>query len=67
MEQVEIPGLPVAVARIGPGTWSFGSQAFGGREEAESVRTVHAALGAACTASPRSPTARSAAACSPAG
>jgi aryl-alcohol dehydrogenase-like predicted oxidoreductase len=46
MEHVEIPGLPVPVSRIALGTWSFGGQTFGGRDEAESVRTVHAALDA---------------------
>jgi aryl-alcohol dehydrogenase-like predicted oxidoreductase len=46
MEYVEIPGLPFPVSRIGLGTWAIGGRMWGGSEEAEAIRTIHAALDA---------------------
>lgn len=44
MEHVEIRGLPRAASRIGLGTWSIGGTAWTAADEAEAVRTIHAAL-----------------------
>lgn len=44
MEHVEIQGLPRPVSRIGLGTWAIGGVVWGAGEEAEAVRTIHAAL-----------------------
>jgi len=44
MEQVEIRGLPRPVSRIGLGTWSIGGTQWSATDEAEAVRTIHAAL-----------------------
>jgi aryl-alcohol dehydrogenase-like predicted oxidoreductase len=44
MEQVEIRGLPRPVSRIGLGTWSIGGSVWSASDEAEAVRTIHAAL-----------------------
>jgi aryl-alcohol dehydrogenase-like predicted oxidoreductase len=44
MEKTKIQGIPVAVSRIGLGTWAMGGWQWGGADDDESVRTIHAAL-----------------------
>jgi len=44
METFHIPGTGLAPSRIGLGTWAIGGWQWGGTDEAESVRTIHAAL-----------------------
>jgi aryl-alcohol dehydrogenase-like predicted oxidoreductase len=44
METVRIKGIPMAVSRIGLGTWAMGGWQWGGTDDDESVRTIHAAL-----------------------
>ncbi|WP_327002875.1 aldo/keto reductase [Dactylosporangium sp. NBC_01737] len=44
MEQTQIPGVPVPASRIGLGTWAMGGYQWGGADDDESVRTIHAAL-----------------------
>jgi aryl-alcohol dehydrogenase-like predicted oxidoreductase len=44
MEYVSIPGLPFPASRVGLGTWAIGGWRWGGTDEAEAVRTIHAAL-----------------------
>jgi len=44
MEFFRIPGTDLAPSRIGLGTWAIGGWMWGGTDEAESVRTIHAAL-----------------------
>jgi aryl-alcohol dehydrogenase-like predicted oxidoreductase len=44
MEAFRIPGTSVAPSRIGLGTWAIGGWMWGGTDEAESIRTIHAAL-----------------------
>src|SRR3984957_17669683 len=44
METFRIPGTKLAPSRIGLGTWAIGGWMWGGTDEAESIRTVHAAL-----------------------
>jgi len=44
MEIFRIPGTDVAPSRIGLGTWAIGGWMWGGTDEAESIRTIHAAL-----------------------
>jgi aryl-alcohol dehydrogenase-like predicted oxidoreductase len=44
MESIEIAGTPLVVSRIGLGTWAIGGWMWGGTDEAESMRTIHAAL-----------------------
>jgi aryl-alcohol dehydrogenase-like predicted oxidoreductase len=44
MEYVSIPGLPFPASRIGLGTWAIGGWMWGGTDEADAIRTVHAAL-----------------------
>lgn len=46
MEYVSIPGLPFPASRIGLGTWAIGGWMWGGTDEAEAIRTIHAALDA---------------------
>lgn len=46
MEYVEIRGLPFPVSRIGIGTWAIGGVTWGGADEAEAIRTLHAAFDA---------------------
>src|SRR5215813_6616054 len=35
---------PVAMSRVGLGTWAIGGWMWGGSDERESIRTIHAAL-----------------------
>jgi len=44
VEYTEIPGTGIRVSRVGLGTWAIGGWMWGGTDEAESVRTIHAAL-----------------------
>ncbi|MEJ2671333.1 MAG: aldo/keto reductase [Deltaproteobacteria bacterium] len=44
MEYTQIPGTDFQVSRISLGTWAIGGWMWGGTDEAESIRTIHAAL-----------------------
>jgi aryl-alcohol dehydrogenase-like predicted oxidoreductase len=44
MEPVKIPGLTLSPSRIGLGTWAIGGWMWGGTDEEQSIRTIHAAL-----------------------
>ncbi|MFZ0422017.1 MAG: aldo/keto reductase [Xanthobacteraceae bacterium] len=44
IESFPIPGTDLAPSRIGLGTWAIGGWMWGGTDEAESIRTIHAAL-----------------------
>jgi len=44
METFHIPGTDLTPSRIGLGTWAIGGWMWGGTDEAESVRTIQAAL-----------------------
>src|SRR5580704_13980543 len=44
METFRIPGTGVVPSRIGLGTWAIGGWMWGGTDEAESIRTIQAAL-----------------------
>src|ERR1700740_2723806 len=44
MEFANIPGTSLRVPRIGLGTWAIGGWMWGGTDEEESVKTIHAAV-----------------------
>ncbi|MCL2725315.1 MAG: aldo/keto reductase [Polyangiaceae bacterium] len=44
METKRIPDLPILASRVGLGTWAMGGFQWGGSNDDESVRTIHAAL-----------------------
>ncbi len=44
LEFTDIQGTNLISARIGLGTWAIGGWMWGGSDEAESIRTIHAAL-----------------------
>lgn len=44
MECTEISGTDMKVSRIAQGTWAIGGWMWGGTDERESIRTIHAAL-----------------------
>jgi aryl-alcohol dehydrogenase-like predicted oxidoreductase len=44
MELIEIEGTSLRVSRVALGTWAIGGWLWGGTEEGESIRTIHAAL-----------------------
>jgi aryl-alcohol dehydrogenase-like predicted oxidoreductase len=44
MEYTKIPDIPLDASRLGLGTWAFGGFQWGGSNDDESVRTIHAAL-----------------------
>ncbi|NBC31694.1 MAG: general stress protein [Alphaproteobacteria bacterium] len=44
MERTQLPGLDRPVSRIGLGTWAIGGWMWGGTDEAESIRTIQAAI-----------------------
>jgi aryl-alcohol dehydrogenase-like predicted oxidoreductase len=44
METFRIPGTDLTPSRIGLGTWAIGGWMWGGTDERESIRTIHAAL-----------------------
>ncbi len=46
MEYVTIPGTDMRATRVALGTWAIGGWMWGGTDEAESIRTIHAALDA---------------------
>ncbi|NIR31116.1 MAG: aldo/keto reductase [Gammaproteobacteria bacterium] len=49
MQTMPIPGTELRPSRIGLGTWAIGGWMWGGSDERESVRTIHAALDAGIT------------------
>ena len=44
MESTKIAGTDLTVSRIGLGTWAMGGWMWGGSDEAESIKTIHAAI-----------------------
>ncbi|QJT08341.1 aldo/keto reductase [Oceanidesulfovibrio marinus] len=44
MEFVTLPGTDVELSRIALGTWAIGGWMWGGSDEQESIKTIHAAL-----------------------
>lgn len=44
MEYTRIPGIEEKVSRVALGTWAIGGWMWGGTDEDESIRTIHAAL-----------------------
>jgi aryl-alcohol dehydrogenase-like predicted oxidoreductase len=44
MENTRIRDVPIQVSRVGLGTWAMGGFQWGGTDDHESVRTIHAAL-----------------------
>lgn len=44
MEKTEIRDVPIPASRVGLGTWAMGGVQWGGTDDDESVRTIHAAL-----------------------
>src|SRR5215813_7754834 len=44
MEYIKFAGLPLDTSRIGLGTWAIGGWMWGGTEESDAIRTIHAAL-----------------------
>jgi aryl-alcohol dehydrogenase-like predicted oxidoreductase len=44
VEYISIKGTNLTVSRIALGTWAIGGWMWGGTDEAESIRTIHAAL-----------------------
>src|SRR3981081_2896077 len=44
MEYTVISGTQMNVSRIAQGTWAIGGWMWGGSDERESIRTIHAAL-----------------------
>ncbi|MCK0745259.1 aldo/keto reductase [Chromohalobacter nigrandesensis] len=44
MENVTIPGTELAPSRVGLGTWAIGGWKWGGTDDANAIRTIHAAL-----------------------
>jgi aryl-alcohol dehydrogenase-like predicted oxidoreductase len=44
MEYVTITGTDIRMTRVGLGSWAIGGKLWGGSDEDESIRTIHAAL-----------------------
>ncbi len=44
MEYAKISGTDLEVSRVGLGTWAIGGWMWGGSDERESIRTIHAAI-----------------------
>lgn len=44
MEFVQIPGTDIQVSRIALGTWAIGGWMWGGTDEEQAIKTIHAAL-----------------------
>jgi aryl-alcohol dehydrogenase-like predicted oxidoreductase len=44
VETRTVPGIGLDVSRIGLGTWAIGGWMWGGADDRESIRTIHAAL-----------------------
>lgn len=44
METTKLNGIPIEASRVALGTWAIGGWMWGGTDEEESIRTIHAAL-----------------------
>src|SRR5579863_8582496 len=44
MEFIDIPGTSIRASRIALGTWAIGGWMWGGSDEREAIKTIHAAL-----------------------
>ena len=44
MEKILIGNIPLKASRIALGTWAMGGWMWGGTDEADAIRTIHAAL-----------------------
>jgi len=44
MEYLKISGTDIETSRVGLGTWAIGGWMWGGIDERESIRTIHAAI-----------------------
>ncbi len=44
MEFATIPGTSLRISRVGLGTWAIGGWMWGGTDEQESIKTIHAAI-----------------------
>jgi aryl-alcohol dehydrogenase-like predicted oxidoreductase len=44
METIQLGGTEITASRIALGTWAIGGWMWGGSDEAEAIRTIHAAL-----------------------
>jgi aryl-alcohol dehydrogenase-like predicted oxidoreductase len=44
MEHISINGLPLEASRIALGTWAIGGWMWGGADDTEAIRTIHAAF-----------------------
>src|SRR5215468_5201185 len=44
VEHASIRDIPIPASRVGLGTWAMGGMQWGGTDDDESVRTIHAAL-----------------------
>src|SRR5262245_52692208 len=44
VEHASIPDIAIRASRVGLGTWAMGGMQWGGTDDHESVRTIHAAL-----------------------
>ncbi len=44
MEYTQIPDLELKASRVGLGTWAIGGWMWGGTDESQSIRTIHAAI-----------------------
>ena len=44
MEVTSIPDITTPASRVGLGTWAMGGMQWGGTDDNESVKTIHAAL-----------------------
>jgi aryl-alcohol dehydrogenase-like predicted oxidoreductase len=44
MQYIQISGTGIEASRVGLGTWAIGGWMWGGADERESIRTIHAAI-----------------------
>src|ERR1700747_1997919 len=44
MEFAKIPGTTIRASRVALGTWAIGGWMWGGSDETDAIRTIHAAL-----------------------
>jgi aryl-alcohol dehydrogenase-like predicted oxidoreductase len=49
VESATVTGTNLTVSRIGLGTWAIGGWMWGGTDEDESIKTIHAAVERAST------------------